>query len=72
MHSAHFAAAGRGGQIGVLFGAFSAWGKLGMYMPYSLYTPHSEIFWFSAFFLVVPLMLLLPDPPPPQAEDEEE
>ncbi|KAF7349576.1 hypothetical protein MSAN_01682900 [Mycena sanguinolenta] len=67
-----FAAAGHGGEIGVLFGALSVWGELGMYMSYSMYTQHSDIFWFSAFFLVVTLMLLLLDPPPPLVQDEEE
>ncbi|KAJ6450396.1 hypothetical protein C8R45DRAFT_1043529 [Mycena sanguinolenta] len=73
-----FAAAGRGGEIGVLFGALAVWGELGMYMSYSLYTPNSlyppnsVIFWFSAFFLVVTLMLLLPDPPPPLAQAGED
>ncbi|KAJ7851258.1 hypothetical protein B0H14DRAFT_3662155 [Mycena olivaceomarginata] len=68
----YFAALGRGGEMGSLFGALAIWGELGVYMSYSMYRASEAIFWETAFYLIVALMLLLPDAPHAQRQDEEE
>ncbi|KAJ7022457.1 hypothetical protein C8F04DRAFT_1137977 [Mycena alexandri] len=68
--ASYLVALGRKGQIGEFFGALSVWGALAEYVSYSIYGIGSQIFGWSAFFLVITLMLLLPDPPPVIEEEE--
>ncbi|KAJ7290600.1 hypothetical protein C8J57DRAFT_1611666 [Mycena rebaudengoi] len=62
-------ALGRASEIGSLYGALSIWGALGQWISYSQYSRSSEMFWLSAFFLVIVLVMLLPDPPPMPEEE---
>ncbi|KAJ7869909.1 hypothetical protein B0H14DRAFT_3577518 [Mycena olivaceomarginata] len=61
----YFAALGRGGEMGSLFGALAIWASWGCICL-------EAIFWETAFYLIVALMLLLPDAPHAQRQDEEE
>ncbi|KAJ7715823.1 hypothetical protein B0H16DRAFT_1898593 [Mycena metata] len=70
--ASYLIALGRKGQMGELFGALGVWGALAECVSYSIYGIGSQIFGWSAFFLVITLMLLLPDPPPIVEEEEEE